>query len=105
METAASKSDGKDDLQSLPLPDLAAYLQRAQPPAIVLVAMREESARNLIDWPRWLPDAAATGLPAVCFGGRIFSQDPAWRERVPGIYLGDTLQEGVSALTQILEAP
>jgi len=91
--------------QSLPLPDLAAFVQEAQPPAIVLVAMREESARNLIDWPRWLPEATSTGRPIVCFGGRIFSQDPAWRERVPGIYLGDTLQEGLNTLTRLLETP
>ena len=89
--------------QSLPLPDLAAYVQEAQPPAVVLVAMREESARALAEWPRWLPDAATTGQPIICFGGRIFSQDPAWRERVPGVYLGDTLQAGLGLLTQLLE--
>jgi len=89
--------------QSLPLPDLAAFAQKAHPSAIVWVAMREESARNLLDWPRWLPEAAESGQPVICFGGRVFTQEPAWRERVPGVYLGETLQEGMETLQRVLE--
>ncbi len=90
--------------QSLPLPDLAAFVKEARPLAVVLIAMREESARNLLDWPRWLPNAAETGHPVISFAGRIFTQEPAWRERVPGVYLGNTLQEGMETLEQLLDA-
>jgi DNA-binding transcriptional MerR regulator len=89
--------------QALPLPDLAAFVKEAQPSVVVLIAMREEAARNLLDWPRWLPEAAESGHPVVCFGGRIFTQEPVWRERVSGVYLGETLQEGMGTLAQLLE--
>jgi len=89
--------------QALPLPDLAAFVRDLQPPAVVLVAMREETAQALIDWPRWLPEAARTGRPLVVYGGRIFTHQPEWRARVPGVFLGATLGEGVETLERLLQ--
>ncbi len=88
--------------QSLPLPDLGAFVKEINPPAVVLVAMTEEAARALREWPRWLPKAAETGRPVVGYGGYIFTVSPGWREQTPGVYLGDTLQEGLDNLTRIL---
>ncbi|MGC9356962.1 MAG: MerR family transcriptional regulator [Anaerolineae bacterium] len=88
--------------QSLPLSDLAEYVRTAQPPAVVLVAMVEETARELVEWPKWLPEAAEKGNPVIAYGGRIFTEKPEWRERVPGLFLGRTLGEGVETLDRIL---
>lgn len=90
--------------QSLPLPDLAAFVKDIKPLAVVLVAMTEEPARALREWPRWMPAAARTGRPVVAYGGHIFAHQPEWRAEMPGEYLGDTLQEGLEALTRILRS-
>lgn len=88
--------------QSVPLPDLAAFVQQMQPSLVVLVAMTEQSATALIEWPLWLPEVAHSGGPMVGYGGRLFTQHPEWRERVPGVFLGATLQEGVDTIEKLL---
>jgi len=88
--------------QSVPLPDLAVFVQETQPIAVVLVAMLEVTAQALAEWPRWLPDAARSGQPLIGYGGRIFVEQPMWREQVPGIFLGDTLSQGLDTLQRHL---
>ena len=84
--------------QSVPLDDVAALALKIHAPAIVFVAMLEKGAQALADWPDRLPQAAATGRPLVAFGGQIFNQEPEWREKVPGLFLGETLREGIDNL-------
>ncbi|MDX9952481.1 MAG: MerR family transcriptional regulator [Anaerolineae bacterium] len=88
--------------QSLPLADLASFVQKTAPLAVIFVAMREESAVNLAGWTQWLPEALRTGRPLVAFGGNIFVEQPEWRARVPGLYLGDSLQAGLEAVDRLL---
>jgi len=88
--------------QTVPLPDLAALVNEIKPPAVVWVAMTEGPARELVEWPRWFPEAAQTRRPIIAFGGRIFTEQAEWRDRVPGIFLGATLQEGLERLQQLL---
>jgi hypothetical protein len=38
----------------------------------------------------------------IGFGGRIFIEQPEWRARVPGTYLGDTYQEGLANIENLL---
>ncbi|MCB9452346.1 MAG: MerR family transcriptional regulator [Anaerolineaceae bacterium] len=87
---------------SVPLFDLANFIQTAQPSVLVLSATLEETAQNLMDWPRMMPEAYAAGKPAVTFGGRAFVLNPALVEQMPGAYLGDTLQEGLENLSNLL---
>ena len=89
----------------LPLPDLAALVHKIHAPAVVLVAMVERTAENLIDWPSFFPEAKDTGRPAVVFGGTVFSEQPEWREKVPGVFLGASLREGVQKLDALLRTP
>jgi len=88
--------------QSIPLKDLAKFVHNTNPSAIVTVATDEKAAEALAEWPRWLPDIARTGNPPFGFGGRVFNQMPEWRERIPGLFLGATLTEGVETLEQAL---
>jgi len=87
--------------QNMPFPDLAAFIHQIQPSAVVLVAMSEETARYLADWPQWITQSA--GKPLMTFGGRAFTLQPDLRRRVQGIYLGDTIQEGLQKLTELLD--
>lgn len=88
--------------QSVPLADVAVLARQIKAPAIVFVAMVESGAQALIDWPAHLPEAAATGRPLVAYGGQIFNQQPEWREKVPGLFLGETLREGLEKLDSLL---
>jgi DNA-binding transcriptional MerR regulator len=88
--------------QTVPLPDLATFVQETKPPAVVLVAATEEPARALAEWPQHLPNAAKSGRPIVAYGGRIFTEQPEWREKTPGTFLGASLQEGIVALERLL---
>jgi MerR family transcriptional regulator, light-induced transcriptional regulator len=87
--------------QNTPFPDLAAYIQKIQPSAVVLVAMIEESAHSLADWPKWITQSA--GKPYLTYGGRVFTLQPHLQNEVPGIYLGNTIQEGLQKLIDLLE--
>ncbi len=89
--------------QSLPLSDLADFVQQIRPAVVVLLAMMEHSAANLIEWPRWLPEAHRNGHPIVSFGGNVFTYHAEWREKVPGLFLGETLEEGLTRLEQLLQ--
>lgn len=88
--------------QNQPLADLSTMVRQLQPPLIVLVAMTEEAAQALVNWPDMLQNAASSGKPVVGFGGRIFTTSPQWKSRIPGIYLGDSLQEGMERIEQLL---
>lgn len=88
--------------QNVPMKDLGDSLKQFNAPAVVFVAMTEETARHLEDWPGHLPAPDASGLPIVGYGGRVFNEQPEWRERVPGLFLGETLREGAEQLDTML---
>ena len=88
--------------QSIALHDFAGFIEQVQPSAIVFVAMTKQSAEALSEWPRWLPTVHETNLPIVCYAGRIFSINPDYIEQMSGVYLGNTIEEGLSTLTEIL---
>ncbi len=89
--------------QSIPLSEVAGFVQKMQSPAVVLTALTEEPARAMAEWPRWLPEAYSTGRPIVAYGGPIFNERPALRMRTPGLFLGTTFQEGVDTLERLLQ--
>jgi DNA-binding transcriptional MerR regulator len=88
--------------QNVPLADLGALVRHMRAPAVVFVAMTETSAELLMDWPQFFPQPDGNGRPIVGFGGRIFNEQPEWREKVPGIFLGDNLREGIEQLDGLL---
>ncbi len=88
--------------QAVPLEDLSAFLRELRPGLVVLIAMTEGSAARLAAWPQYLPEAAASGKPVVGFGGRVYALQPEWRTRTPGVYLGDTLEEGLAKIEDLL---
>ncbi len=87
--------------QSLPLPDLATFLKDSNTELVILVALTETSGQNLAEWPRWLPDAHRTRKPIISYAGTVFL-DTAWQERVPGVYLGDTIEEGMDTVEKLM---
>ncbi len=88
--------------QAVPLADLAGFVRDLNPSMVVLIAMTETAAAELSEWAHWLPEVAQSGHPIVGYGGRIFVTQPQWRMRMMGLYLGDTLQEGLNIIERVL---
>jgi DNA-binding transcriptional MerR regulator len=88
--------------QSLPLPDLANFVRTIKPAFTVLVAMTEASAQNLQDWPNWMPEIAQNEKSTIGYGGRLFVEQPAWQTKLQGVYLGNTIEEGITNVEMIL---
>jgi methanogenic corrinoid protein MtbC1 len=87
--------------QNVPLDDLAKFAEDIHPAAIVLVAMQEESARALLEWPQWIKQTG--GNPVIAFGGRTFVIHPELQGMVPGIYLGSSIPDGLRNLISVID--
>ena len=88
--------------QTVPLSDLSNLIVDLAPSIVVFAAMTEETARALVDWPQRLSGIALEPLPVIGYGGRAFITHPELIEAVPGVFLGQTLQEGVEKLDRML---
>jgi MerR family transcriptional regulator, light-induced transcriptional regulator len=86
--------------QNVPLEDLSTFVIQVQARALVLVGMLEESARRLADWPKWIKQV--DGKPLVAYAGRAFVLKPELKDLVSGIYLGDSIHEGLARLEEVL---
>jgi DNA-binding transcriptional MerR regulator len=89
--------------QNVPLGDLAVYIRDIRPNLVVLVAMLEETAGALAEWPQWMPEVSQSGKPLICYGGRVFTEQPEWHVRVPGKFLGMTIEEGIKNIENWLK--
>jgi DNA-binding transcriptional MerR regulator len=93
--------------QNVPFNDLAKFIDDLHPSAVVLVAMCDEPARVLIDWPHWIKQQGSQ--PLIAFGGRAFVVQPELQVLVPGLFLGTTIQDGlmnlISSLQQAIRSP
>jgi methanogenic corrinoid protein MtbC1 len=88
--------------QAVPLPDLASFVQDLKPFMVILVAMTEQSAASLVEWPDWMPEVARSNHPIIGYGGRIFIERPEWRLKMRGMYLGNTFEEGLGTIERLL---
>jgi DNA-binding transcriptional MerR regulator len=88
--------------QALPLPDLAEFVREMQPNLVVLVAMTEASASELMEWPTYLAGVTQDNPPVIGYGGRVYGMAPEWCLRTPGVYLGNTISEGLDRIEQLL---
>lgn len=87
--------------QSVDFPDLAGFIHETHPAMIVFVAMIEETAQNLSQWSQWLPSSDDSDV-VVAFGGYIFTQMPYMKDQIEGMYLGDTLADGILTINQLM---
>jgi methanogenic corrinoid protein MtbC1 len=88
--------------QTIDLADLASFVEKLKPSLVVFVAMTENTAQALSQWPQWLSPKKENEAPIVAYAGYIFAHDLAWIDRVPGIYLGHTLLEGLDKADSLL---
>ena len=88
--------------QAVPLPDLVKFTREIKPAVVVLVAMTEQSGRELLDLPRWMPEAVQMGRPAIAYGGRIYNVLPELKQGMIGTFLGATLPDGVDVVERLI---
>jgi DNA-binding transcriptional MerR regulator len=88
--------------QAVPLADLASFVKELDPALVVLTAMTAQAAEDLITWPEIMPDLARPGAIPVGFGGRAFTLDRSLRQRMPGVFLGETLRQGIDEIDRLL---
>jgi MerR family transcriptional regulator, light-induced transcriptional regulator len=88
--------------QNVPFKDLAHFIDQINPSALILVAMLEKTALELVKWQDWVKQVG--GRPLVTFGGRAFVIQPELKKAVPGgIYLGDDIRSGLIRLEGLLK--
>jgi DNA-binding transcriptional MerR regulator len=90
--------------QSMPLEDLAAIVDDLGASLVVVTATREDSAAALAEWPEWFKTDGQPSEPTVAYGGRIFVERPEWRQKVPGVFLGSSLEEGIDAIERLIRS-
>ncbi len=87
----------------VPLKDLLDTIQRLQPDMVCLSASTVETALELMDIGR-----VVTKLPPPCphfgYGGRAFNLNPALSQKVPGIFLGESAQDAIEAIADVLSS-
>ena len=88
--------------QAVPLQELAGFVRELTPPMVILVAMTEGVAAEILNWPQYLPEAAQSGRPVIGYGGRVFALQPEWRLRMTGYYLGSDFREGLASIELLL---
>ena len=83
---------------NVPLARFEATVETIKPNLVVLTAQLLRSASTLFDVAQLLADKGVR----VAFGGFIFNLIPELRERIPGHFLGEQIQDSVQTVGKIL---
>ncbi len=89
-------------------------IEQAQPKFVCLSAATDQSAKNLIELGYRYQDKLSTEKnhqqfefghkPLLTFGGVIFNQNPVLVSSMPGHYLGNTVNDAVTAIEDIISS-
>ncbi|HET7089416.1 MAG TPA: MerR family transcriptional regulator [Anaerolineae bacterium] len=86
---------------NVPLARLESALAATRAKLVVASAQQLHTAANLLDMAHLLRREKV----ALAFGGLIFNRVPGLRDRIPGYFLGETLEEAPQAVERIMESP
>ena len=86
---------------ALPLAQLGESITAINPNLVILTAQQLVTAAGLVSLTK---DLQLRGFP-VAFGGWVFNQYPDLRSRIPGIFLGETLEDAVAKVEGLIQAP
>ncbi|HEX9013771.1 MAG TPA: cobalamin-dependent protein, partial [Anaerolineaceae bacterium] len=84
----------------IPLDDLVDYAKYEHPAAVILTASTEATAMELQHFQEKLRHLKRQ--PLFAYAGRAFTSDPRLCQKIPGLYLGPTLDKGVETLRSVL---
>ena len=83
---------------NVPLARFASTVETVKPNLVVLTAQLLRTAATLLEVAQLLTEK---GIP-VAFGGYVFNLIPDLRDRIPGHFLGEQIQESVQTVGKIL---
>jgi methanogenic corrinoid protein MtbC1 len=87
--------------QNVPVAQFAEEMRRLRPALIVISAATAETVSGLIELVRSV-QALEHPQPVFGFGGGIFPRHPELRDTVPGVFLGEHIQDAVRMITLLL---
>ena len=82
----------------VPLIQLEATIEAVKPDLVVLAAQRLQTAATLAKVTRFLQEKEIN----TAFGGSIFNMNPTLHQRVCGYFLGESIDNAVAAIGQIM---
>lgn len=88
--------------QSVPLVDLKRFLLETMPVVAVVVAMTEDTAKELFNWQEVMPEIAHSSITHFCYGGLAYIEHPYLIDRTPGLYLGDDISQAVDLIEKMV---
>ena len=89
--------------RNLPVDDLVREAKRQQPAMVIFSANSLEAAQGLSHMTVSLIDLDPP-RPMIGYGGRIFNEQPDLRNSIVGIYLGETAQDAVGKIDEMMRS-
>ncbi|MFN8597129.1 MAG: MerR family transcriptional regulator [Anaerolineae bacterium] len=89
--------------QAVPLEDLPRSLPQINADVLVLAATVPDSAHQLEGIQPYLDQLLPAQRPIFTFGGPAFNDYPELRTRVPGVFLGETIQAGIAVIEHLMQ--
>jgi DNA-binding transcriptional MerR regulator/methylmalonyl-CoA mutase cobalamin-binding subunit len=86
---------------NVPLARLGSAIEAAKPQAVILSAQQLHTAASLLRVAHFLQEQ---GIP-LAYGGLVFNLLPGLRNRIPGYFLGERINEAPSVVEQVLSSP
>lgn len=83
---------------NVPATAMKQTISQIKPHLVILAAQRLYTAATLLDMAQLLGNEQLI----VGYGGIVFNQMPALQQKIPGYFLGRTLQEGLENVAQLL---
>jgi methanogenic corrinoid protein MtbC1 len=85
---------------NVPAEQLVATVADVRPNLVILVALRLPSAATLLETARALQEHVLIG-----YGGGVFNSLPAIRSRIPGHFLGESVEYALHVVDALMSAP
>jgi len=85
---------------NVPAEQLVATVADVRPNLVILVALRLPSAATLLETARVLQERVLIG-----YGGGVFNSLPAIRSRIPGHFLGESVEYALHVVDSLMSAP
>ncbi len=85
----------------IPIEDMVDYASDEKPRLIILTASMEPAALEMASAQSQL--GKLMNAPLFAYGGAAFVHKPSLRSKIPGIYLGDTLEEAMENTSKLFE--
>jgi MerR family transcriptional regulator, light-induced transcriptional regulator len=86
---------------NVPLERLESSVEVVRPHLVILTAQRLSTAATLLEMAEVLQQQGV----AVAFGGKVFTEHPTLRNRIPGHFLGENIEKALDRVEELVPVP